>query len=98
MKKTMSSSPKWLAQLLSSFRPRRTAAQGTGENTIVGPILMSAIASTEGALRWISKVPGGDKVQVRIRGALQVIRGLNVVSLSICLMRLADFPTSFAMY
>ncbi|KAF9503726.1 hypothetical protein BS47DRAFT_776184 [Hydnum rufescens UP504] len=80
MKETTPSSLKWLPRLLSRFRPRRATVQGTGEITIVGPISMNAIASAESALRWISKVPGGDKVQVRIGGALQVIGGLNVAS------------------
>jgi len=40
----------------------------------------NAIASAENALTWISKVPGGDKAQVRIGVALEMIKGLNVAS------------------
>ncbi|KAF9511141.1 hypothetical protein BS47DRAFT_1383631, partial [Hydnum rufescens UP504] len=48
------------------------------ENTVAGPISTKAITAAEGALRWIAKVPGGDKVQVRIGGALEVIKALSV--------------------
>ncbi|KAF9503724.1 hypothetical protein BS47DRAFT_776310 [Hydnum rufescens UP504] len=96
MKDTRVLSPKWLQRLSSRSRPHRATTQGTGQNSVVGPISTNAIASAESVLRWVSKVPGGDKVQVRIGDALQVIKRLNVVNLSICLMTLADFPTSFA--
>ncbi|KAF9514806.1 hypothetical protein BS47DRAFT_1381836, partial [Hydnum rufescens UP504] len=80
MKERIPSSPKWLPRFLSHFRPCRAAAQGMEENAVVGPISMNAIAAAEGALRWISKVPGGDKAQVRIGGALEAIKGLTMAS------------------
>ncbi|KAF9513184.1 hypothetical protein BS47DRAFT_985478 [Hydnum rufescens UP504] len=93
MKDTTASSPKWLLRLLSRFRPHRDIAQGTGQNTVAGPISTKAITAAEGALRWIAKVPGGNKVQVRIGGALEVIKALNVVSLSISFSESLAFPT-----
>ncbi|KAF9504756.1 hypothetical protein BS47DRAFT_1354781 [Hydnum rufescens UP504] len=78
MKDTTVPSPRWLQRLLSRFRPHRDTAPGTGQSTVVGPISTNAIASAESALRWISKVPGSDNVQMRIRGALEVIKGVNV--------------------
>ncbi|KAF9509193.1 hypothetical protein BS47DRAFT_1349394 [Hydnum rufescens UP504] len=78
MKDTIAPPPRWLQRLLLRFRPHRDTAPGTGQSTVVGPISTNAIASAESALRWISKVPGSDKVQMRIRGALEVIKEVNV--------------------
>ncbi|KAF9504759.1 hypothetical protein BS47DRAFT_1354789 [Hydnum rufescens UP504] len=80
MKEEISSLPKWFWRFLSRFKPHRAIAQQTEENRVVGPISTSVVASAESALRWISEVPGGDKVQVRIGGALKVVKGLIVAS------------------
>jgi hypothetical protein len=55
----------------------------TGEKMAIVPISTSAIASADNALRGISKIPGGYRAQVRIGAALEMIKGLNVVSVLI---------------
>ncbi|KAF9503728.1 hypothetical protein BS47DRAFT_1369324 [Hydnum rufescens UP504] len=69
-----------LPYIAQHFIPHRATAQGMEENVVVGPISTNTIAAAEGALRWISKVPGGNKAQVRIRGALEAIKGLTMAS------------------
>jgi hypothetical protein len=49
----------------------------------IGLISAKTIASAKGVLRWISKVLGGHRVQVRIRVTLDTIKGLNLVSVLI---------------
>ncbi|KAF9508210.1 hypothetical protein BS47DRAFT_244185 [Hydnum rufescens UP504] len=81
MEKTTGSSQSWLQRTFSHFRWHRSSAPG--ESTTVGPISAGAIASAESALGWISNVPGGHAAQVRIGVALDTIKELNVVSVSI---------------
>src|ERR1700676_3157277 len=78
MGETTRPSQTWLQRALSRFGWHRAPVQGTGENPIARPT--GAIASAESALLWISKVPGGHRAQVRIGVALDMIKGVNVVS------------------
>ncbi|KAF9508218.1 hypothetical protein BS47DRAFT_244766 [Hydnum rufescens UP504] len=80
MKETVPPSQNWLQRFFSRFRPHRAPAAGADDNTAAVPISTNAIASAESALRWISRVPGSETVQIRIGAALEMIKGLNVPS------------------
>jgi hypothetical protein len=95
MKEKAPPSPKWLRRLFSPFRRHRATAHVRGENRIIQPISTRAIASAESVLRGISNVPGGERVQVRIGGTLELIKELNVVSVSTCFDELRVYYPSF---
>ncbi|KAF9508222.1 hypothetical protein BS47DRAFT_245189 [Hydnum rufescens UP504] len=80
MKEKAPPSPKWLRRLFSPFRRHRATAHVRAENRIIQAVSTRAIASAESALRGISNVPGGERAQVRIGGALEAMKELNAIA------------------
>ncbi|KAF9510682.1 hypothetical protein BS47DRAFT_50689 [Hydnum rufescens UP504] len=69
----------WLRRLFPCCGSHQNLEDVMEEKTVVPPVSASAMASAERALRWISKVPGARRAEVKIGSALEMIKGLNVL-------------------